>query len=186
MVTATRRNRRRLRPSSPPPGTPEPSPSARRRRTARNGWSRCCWTRSPSSPLQLCRCCARCSPRLCCVKTPRCCARARSNEEQRQTKNRVARRTTARVPLRGSTPTYFREPGPGELSGHEGPDPALVVHAGRNAPRRAVGRELEVLLQVEVRRLRLQVHVVDRGVTLAREEAGHPGILVAEAPHRER
>src|SRR5450759_1752158 len=46
--------------------------------------------------------------------------------------------------------------------------------------------ELEVLLQGEERRLRLEVHVVQSCVSFAGEEARNPGIRVSEAPGGER
>src|SRR5579859_4366332 len=55
-----------------------------------------------------------------------------------------------------------------------------------STPRGAERGQLKLRLHVEERLLRLEVHVVDRGVSLAGEEAGHPGVRVAEAPDGER
>src|SRR6266446_6137783 len=64
--------------------------------------------------------------------------------------------------------------------------PLLQACSGRHPVRGAEGGEPEVLLEFGVGRLGVEVHVVDRGVPLAGEEARHPGVRVPESPDGER
>jgi len=50
--------------------------------------------------------------------------------------------------------------------------------------RRAEGGELKVLLKGGEGRLRVEVHVVERGVSLAGEEAGNPDLPPTATDHR--
>src|SRR4051812_711819 len=57
---------------------------------------------------------------------------------------------------------------------------------GDRAPWRAAGGQPQVLLQDRVRRLGVEVDVVDERVALTLEDRGNPGAGVGEAPDRER
>ena len=64
--------------------------------------------------------------------------------------------------------------------------PLLQACPARHPVRGAEGGEPEILLEFGVGRLGVEVHVVDRGVPLAGEKAGHPGVRVPESPDGER
>src|SRR5262249_54123935 len=75
------------------------------------------------------------------------------------------------------------------LRGRSPPQPHTSSRSGPlegvGAVRCAGSCKLKVLLQLVVRGLRLEVHVVNVGVSLAREGAGNPRLGVVGSPDRE-
>ena len=78
--------------------------------------------------------------------------------------------------------TPCRRPGNRPVPRPPGPLPA---RSARHPVRGTGGGELEILLKFGIGRLGVEVHVVDRGVSLTGEEAGYPGVRVPEAPDGE-
>src|SRR5262245_12075025 len=62
---------------------------------------------------------------------------------------------------------------------------SLPACSARYPVRGAGGGELEILLKFGIGRFGVEVHIVDRGVSLTGEEDGYPGVRVPEAPDGE-